>query len=922
MSLYEQNLAALQHKNSPLMEIVHAITELTSYEVYMDPENELSLNMVNTKSYKPLYPSNAIDAVLEQVRVFQSYQSYPYLYFFGVGNGMLLKQLLSNSNHKRIVVIEPDLEILYVVLNLVDFSTDISSGRLVFVDANSVDFPSIIWLLNTLETQRYARVYDLHVMSSYYDQYFEKLHYINKVFTETFYHMAMIAGNDAKDALIGLKHHITNLPKVVESFSLHSLFFRNDFPDVAVLVSTGPSLGKQLPLLKEIAPYVTIVAVDASLPVLAQHGIQPDIVTSIERVPATSRFFEKTPEDVLEKTVCVASSVQHAKVLSSIEKAQVVISLRPLAYMMLTGPREWGYIGIGMSSANMAYELIYHSHFKTCLLIGQDLAYGEDGTSHADGHIFGAQEVKYKESDSWVEAYGGGKKVRTTIVWNMFRGFFEKNIAEAKTTMETVNATEGGARIYGTLELPFERAIQTYVKHTIKKPLVLKKPSIDQTKQLSDETNAIISLIESYVSERQKEIETLFLEVANICEMIEKAQKVDDDSMLASLEKIDLIRGYAKDEIYQKVIWHIAQSMLFVQELSLASIEVRHTPNEGDIYQKRADLLLAYKAWLFCLAGCIDAILKTITYAKGRSYIHHVETIGVYLEDMLIDTITCKTMSAEKGRVFDVDMRGILYDAPNEYQMIRDVIGFKNMDTLELLPETFISSISREDDKYNELNFLKSLDGSFNEIQIENLYCTNSIGFLAVIENLESTFFVEFIKNLIKRFVDMKVTIFYLNSKERYMAETIFGQTPQISYLVCDKIETIAENIQVYLSTDVKRLRKLFNRLNDHCKYVLCRKISNTMMKKLKDKDYDKMKQLVFQNHRLFGIEQDSFAHSHIVDILHKRNIDGTSLSFQKRDMELSEYENEMIVIKYALQSKEYIQNVKSTNKIYNELRY
>lgn len=842
MSLYEQNLAALQQTNSPLMEVLHTITELTSYEVYMDPENELSLNMVNTKSYKPLYSSNAIDAVFEQVQVFQAYQAYPYLYFFGIGNGMLLKQLLSNSNHKRIVVIEPDLEILYVILNLVDFSTEISSGRLVLLDANSVDFPSIAWLLNTLETQRYARVYDLHVMSSYYDQYFEKLKYINKIFTETFYHMAMIAGNDAKDALIGFKHHITNLPKVVESFSLHSLFFRNDFPDVAVLVSTGPSLGKQLPLLKEIAPYVTIVAVDASLPVLAQYGIQPDIVTSIERVPATSRFFEKTPQNILEKTVCVASSVQHAKVLSSIEKAQVIISLRPLAYMMLTGPREWGHIGIGMSSANMAYELIYHSHFKTCILIGQDLAYGEDGASHTDGHVFGAQEVKYKESDSWVEAYGGGKKVRTTIVWNMFRGFFEKNIAEAKTTMETINATEGGARIYGALELPFERAIKAYVKHTIKKPLILKKPSIEKTKQLSDETNAIVSLVESYVSERQKEIEALFLEVAEICEMIEKAQKVDDDVILASLKKIDLIRGYAKDEIYQKVIWHIAQSMLFVQELSLASIEVRHTCSGEDVYRKRADLLLAYKAWLFCLAGCVDAILKTISYAKGRSYIHRVETIGVYLQDTLIDTITCKTMSAEKGLVFDIEMKGIFYAASDEYLESSEKITFKEAIIGEL-PKSFISVFTEKDPLYYQYKFNHSLEEITCKEKIENMYCQNFIGFFVVEENLNDVNFIYYLSQLMMKFPDVQMKAFYFTESQRQISCEIFKKYNQnIEYIIPKDRYTVAQNVEVIVCNEEKTFDKTI--LNTTIT-LLCHNIFVlyifTPHSKLTLKEYDKI---------------------------------------------------------------------------------
>lgn len=804
MSLYEQNLVALEHVNAPLHKILHDITELSSYEVYMEPDNVLSLNMVNTKRYTPLYSSNAVDVISEQISEFHTYQAYPYLYFFGVGNGMLLKQLLSTSHHKRIVVIEPDMEILYVVLNLVDFSSEIASGRLVFIDANSVDFPSVAWLLNTLETQRYARVYDLHVMTPYYEYYTEQLRTINKIFTETFYHMAMIAGNDTKDALIGLKHHITNLPKVFESFSLHSLFFKNDFPSVAVIVSTGPSLGKQLPLLKQIAPYVTVVAVDASLPILAKYGIVPDIVTSIERVPASRRFFEQTPQEVLEKIVCVMSSVQHEKVLRSVEKSNVIISLRPLAYMMLTGPREWGHIGIGMSSANMAYELVYHSHFKTCILIGQDLAYGEDGTSHTDGHVFGSQEVKYKESDSFVEAYGGGKKVRTTIVWNMFRGFFEKNIAEAKSTMETINATEGGARIYGALELPFEKAVETYVKHTVKKPLLLKKLSKEKIQHVSDETNAMVLSIESYVRERQKEIEALFLDIAHTCEKIERGQKIDDEVLMGSLAQIDTIREYAKDEIYQKVIWHIAQSMLFVQELSLASIEVRHCTREEEVYRKRVDLMLAYKAWLFCLAGCVDAILKTMTYAKGRSYIHQVETIGVYLEDVLIDTITCKTMCAEKGYVFDIDMKGILYAAPDAYEQSSEKIIFKDQTSAEL-PKSFITALTEQEPLYHRYKFDYSLQEITCKKKIEAMYCKNSIGFFAVEENLNDANFVYYLNQLITKFPDMTIKAFYFTESQRQMSCEVFAkQAHAIEYIIPKDRYAIAQNVEVIVCNEEK----------------------------------------------------------------------------------------------------------------------
>lgn len=60
--------------------------------------------------------------------------------------------------------------------------------------------------------------------------------------------------------------------------------------DTAIIVSTGPSLDKQLNTLKKFAPYVSIISVDASYPILARHDIKPDYVMSIERIEPTSSF--------------------------------------------------------------------------------------------------------------------------------------------------------------------------------------------------------------------------------------------------------------------------------------------------------------------------------------------------------------------------------------------------------------------------------------------------------------------------------------------------------------------------------------------------------------------------------------------------------------------------------------------------------
>lgn len=49
--------------------------------------------------------------------------------------------------------------------------------------------------------------------------------------------------------------------------------------------------------------------------------------------------------------------------------------------------KEFGYIGGGLSVAHMNYELAINLNYKNIILIGQDLAYAKDGSSHSKGFI-------------------------------------------------------------------------------------------------------------------------------------------------------------------------------------------------------------------------------------------------------------------------------------------------------------------------------------------------------------------------------------------------------------------------------------------------------------------------------------------------------------------------------------------------------
>jgi hypothetical protein len=795
MEFFETNLSALDNHNPPLAKRLRNIQELKHSEVFMNEGEIASLNIVNTTNFTPLYEGTPTKSVDESLFSFANFDNYPYLYMYGLGNGVLIKKLLSNHKHKRVVVVEPDDEIIFIVLHLVDFSAEISQKRLALFSQEEINFPNALALFGDIGVQRYARVYDLHVNTNYYLKCYETaLKKTNQIFLEALYHGINSAGNDPTDSLIGLKHHLINLPKVIKTPPTFELFKKLGTTKTAVLVSTGPSLNKQLPLLKKIAPYVRIIAVDASFPLLYKAGIKPDVVVSIERVVESAKFFTQTPKEAFKDVIFALTSLQHKEVIESIKDGTTQISLRPLGYMMLTGPDEWGYLGLGMSAANMAYELIYHSKFQTCILIGQDLAYGEDGATHADGHVFGKSDSKEK-GDIWVSKWGNKGRVRTNHTWDMFRKFFEKDIAETKSKMLTINATEGGASIFGALEIPFDQAIALHVNQdSIKAPLHLNYVSQKDLKPISKKIDTKIDEIASYIQNLLYETKELFLNVAKACE--NKDASIDElEQLLAQIDK--KIKGRFEEPIFKNVAWHIAQSMMLSQEIALAPIEVKKAKKS----EKTRALIEAYKPWLFSFAGILDAILKTIFYAKARQLIDKVKTVDVYLGNKKIDSFTCKELRPKLGHVFDVDMRGLLYDAPDKYQEEIEKIVFKDAKTDKLLPQTFVSTIRRNDEKFNEFSFINSLKNPINEAEIIDLYSPNVIGFLATKENLQDQKFVKYIKEIMHDFSSVKFKALVFNGNLNNDIKDKFECT-NLELMETASIHDIYKNLEVYLSNN------------------------------------------------------------------------------------------------------------------------
>ncbi|EAL5981269.1 DUF115 domain-containing protein, partial [Campylobacter coli] len=432
--LFNKNIEALS--NILLKESLKEIKS-SKFELILGKDN-LDINLKDTSDNTFIY-ENVIDELNSMLNTYNDkYLLYPVLYFYGFGNGILFKALLQNKNHQHIVVFEKDIEIIWIMFHILDFSHELQSARLMVLQTSSLDIEFFSNFCSSKPFFQFSRIYFLELMSHYYERFHEDVLELNKKLVQDFKDSILSHGNDPLDALQGIEQFVYNLPQMITHPSYKELLSkRKGISDTAIIVSTGPSLTKQLPLLKKYASKATIFCADSSYPILAKHNIKPDYVLSLERIPLTSEFFNNDFGEFDKDILFVLKSYVHPHTTKYLQKNNrnfMLVSTYAsfINYLKLD---DFGYFNMGFSVANMNFLLAIHLKHKNIVLIGQDLAYAKDGLSHTkdysnlDKHEGHFQRDKNKYT---TQAYGDNGKVESSFVWTLFRHNFEQDVANAK----------------------------------------------------------------------------------------------------------------------------------------------------------------------------------------------------------------------------------------------------------------------------------------------------------------------------------------------------------------------------------------------------------------------------------------------------------------------------------------------------------
>ncbi|EAI1008903.1 DUF115 domain-containing protein [Campylobacter jejuni] len=554
-------------------------------------QNENGINFI--KDDIMLY-KNPEQELLENLTLFQNkYKKYPVLFFYGFGNGMFYKTLCENKNHKHIIVFEDELEILALALHLFDFSKELKNEKLILFHTPNITTAQLTTLFMYEHIQKSVKIFNLFIHSDFYLKFYShQIQELNKKLIENIRFIVLAKGNDPYDSIIGIKHMLNNLPKLLN----HGVFqnflkARKQKVKNAIIVSTGPSLTKQLPLLKKYANKATIFCADSAYPILAKHNIKPDYVCMLERDDIVSKCFDNDFKEFDQGILFIISSVVHQEVIDFLEKnsRKYILVHRPLHFAVSLNLKEFGYIGVGASVANMAYELAASLRHENIILIGQDLAYAKDGSSHPKEHIFGNEGEKIR-GEVYTLAYGGEKQVRTQLTWNLFRQAFEKDIfwAKEKLKINTYNCTEGGARIEGTIEKPFKEMCETLLKEDLKKPFDLPKIlENNETKNKFLQTQKLliknIEQSEKFIKKCQNELKKLDFELGKSQLNLQTLIKIKQNLLI-----------FFKDFKRLKLFNELTQAIYYHNECEIMHYEVL---NDLEQNEKIKDFLTSQKTW-------------------------------------------------------------------------------------------------------------------------------------------------------------------------------------------------------------------------------------------------------------------------------------------------------------------------------------
>ncbi|EIZ6946570.1 motility associated factor glycosyltransferase family protein [Campylobacter coli] len=579
MSILEKNIQALlSGVNEPLgNRLLNFIQNKTCSRFNID-EN---LNIYDKTHNVFMYENLEEEINFFYQSILEKTPRYPFICIYGIGNALLIKNLA--KHYKHLFVFESEIELFILALSTIDLSEELCSGKIYLIDIKEerVDIQLLI-LFDMKDMFEYLSLYEMFVNNVYYKKFYEDIwHKADELCEKNIKVVIRNLGSNSDLSFECYSHLLQNIPSMLESIPFQRILNerKNKFEN-AIVVSAGPSLAKQLPLLKAYQDKAVIFCADGALSMLEKKGIVPDYVTNLDFTDLAMKFFQNKEN---KTSLNMLSCATHPSLVHFLDNKSVVLRDDPLYQRF--NLNDFGYIDTGTHVSHFSYTLALALGFKNIIMIGQDLAFDEEGNSHSKGFDFGEKFSGEENIDKLkVPAYAGKGEVLTHITWNDYRIKLEYLFACNSKEAKFYNATEGGARINFTEELSF--------KECCEKLLTKEKPKFELPKSLTkNRSDKLLVKFKEKIQKDQDNAKRFLDDALALKQILENILSKDFILPLEFLEKV-----YQNIENFN----HSLDEDEFIQDGILKAV----------MYERGLKISLVYKENIVDNASFITAYIK------------------------------------------------------------------------------------------------------------------------------------------------------------------------------------------------------------------------------------------------------------------------------------------------------------------------
>ena len=251
-----------------------------------------------------------------------------------------------------------------------------------------------------------------------------------------------------------MENVLLNFPDVLRSSGVKRL--ENLFQGrPAVLVAAGPSLEKNIHLLRELKGRAVIIAVDTALRLLLPLGIKPDIVTTIDFNQVNFQKFANVPIDPDISLVYHPGGYYES--IRAFQGPRFTSSQVPnrIPAWLMQYVEDKGGLASGTTVAHMSFSLARHMGCNPIVLMGQDLAFPKNQVHAGDLSLW---KIDTSDMETIDDIFGEPVGSMTSFKHAIYH--FEKAFADTEATI--IDATEAGAKKQGARPMRLRDVIDEY----------------------------------------------------------------------------------------------------------------------------------------------------------------------------------------------------------------------------------------------------------------------------------------------------------------------------------------------------------------------------------------------------------------------------------------------------------------------------